>query len=565
MRLTGSGQAFGGGTAINHEDTDNRIELSQALWDLRCGIARRGGASANQVSFGRMLTDPGYRARVIGRVRQSESEELRRLGDAAAQLNTGRLAESPVSWDAAGRTELDIDELADDGQRQARQIARNVPIAGAAMVVMLFAIAGGVMSYLFSDSLAAMIAGRKHVGGEITESTTWRSGRTYVLDDMVYVTDGATLTIERGARVLGESGSALVITRSANIQAHGTRTEPIVFTSSRPPGERARGDWGGLVLLGDSPVNDADPHVEGIPGGDPRGDFGGADAAGSCGVLKYSRIEFAGHEIAANIELNGLTLGGCGNATVVRHVQVHMGLDDGIEIFGGSVNLDHIVLTREKDDSLDWDRGWRGNAQFVVIQQEADAGDNGFEADNNVADHDAQPRSEPTIANVTMVGSRSKGASQRAMTLRRGTAGDLRNIIVTGFPAELVDLRDRGTAAMVAAGRLRFSGVIADRIGPGGDRYEEPENGERDDDGGFDEAGFLRSSAVRLGTDPGLPEAAFDLRAPRFVPAAGSPAAHGAAELPQGEFWDEGARYIGALEPGATSSWLDGWTAFPAD
>lgn len=510
-----------------------------------------------------MLTDPGYRARVIDSVRRSGSEELRGLAEEAARYNVGKVAESPVSWDAAGRTELDIEELITDTGPQARRGPSRMSVVGTATAVLLFAIAGGVLSYLFSEPLAALIAGRERVSGEITEATTWPGDRTYVLEDKVFVTAGATLTIERGARILGEPGSALVIARSGNLQAQGSRDAPIVFTSASPEGERARGDWGGVVLLGSAPVNVDDPHIEGIPTDDPRGDFGGGDPAGSCGVMKYARIEFAGHEIAANVELNGLTLGGCGSATVVRNVQVHKGLDDGVEVFGGTVNLSRIVITRAADDGLDWDLGWTGNAQFVVIQQEGKEGDNAIEADNNRDNHYAQPRSSPTIGNMTLIGSRRAGAGQHAMTLRRGTAADLRNLVIAGFPAGVVDIRDRSTAGLVPAGRLRIAGAIAHEIGPDGETWARREVGNADDDGGFDEAAWLADTDIGLGTDPLLPRAAYDLRAPRFAPGAGSPAASGAAALPPAEFWDTGARFLGAVEPGAAGSWLDGWTAFP--
>ncbi len=545
------------------DDTQDRMALSQALWDLRCAIARHGDADANRVSFGRMLTDPAYRARVIGGARQSANTEVRGLADEAARHNTGRLAETPVSWESAGRTELDIDALNLDGARRPRH-GKHVSMMGAASALLLSALAGLLLSYVGNAPLAQLLAGREHVGGEIVADTTWRGERTYVLEDKVFVTDGATLTIEPGARVVGEPGTALVVTRDAELRAEGDRDNPIVFTSARPEGQRARGDWGGVVLLGDAPVNTDEPHIEGIAADDPRGGFGGRDASGSCGVLAYARIEFAGHELARNVELNGLTLGGCGAATVVRHVQVHMGLDDGIELFGGRANLERVAITRPGDDGLDWDLGWQGNAQHVLVQMGPDAGDNAIEADNNRADHGARPRSSPTLANVTLLGSRERGTGQRGLTLRRGTAADLRNLVVAGFPLELIDIRDRATADLVAAGRLRLSGLIGHEIGPDGERWAESEEGEADDDGGFDEGRFLRRSSHRLGSDPGLARAAFDLDDPNFHPAAGSPVAQAAADVPQGEFWREGARYLGAFRPGAVSSWLNGWAAFPA-
>jgi hypothetical protein len=116
---------------------------------------------------------------------------------------------------------------------------------------------------------------------------------------------------------------------------------------------------------------------------------------------------------------------------------------------------------------------------------------------------------------------------------------------------------------MVSADRLRISGAIIHDIGPDGETWAKPEPGDADDDGGFDEAAWLADSDLRLGSDPLLPREAHDLRAPRFTPVAGSPASEGAVALPQAEFWDPSARFLGAVKPGAARSWLDGWTAFP--
>ncbi len=150
------------------------------------------------------------------------------------------------------------------------------------------------------------------------------------------------------------------------------------------------------------------------------------------------------------------------------------------------------------------------------------------------------------------------------MTLRRGTGGDFRNLIVTGFPTERLDIREWALTAMAAAGRLPFAGLIAHRIGPGGNRYAEAESDAVADDGaGFDEASFLRGQQARLGADPGLADAAFNVLEPRFVPTADGPAARAAAAIPEGEYWDEGADFPGAFDPDSGRSWREGRTAFP--
>ena len=403
--------------------------------------------------------------------------------------------------------------------------------------------------------------------GEIASDTTWESGNTYTLADLTYVTNGATLTIEPGVTVVGDSGSALIITRGASIDAEGTASEPIVFTSSKTAGERRRGDWGGVVLLGSAPINVPSGQIEGIEASDSRGAYGGSQAASSCGTLRYARIEYAGFTLGPDNELNGLTVGACGSGTTLEYIQVHMGDDDGIEFFGGSANLRYAVISLAEDDGLDWDEGWNGNVQFLVVQQEGAVGDNGFECDNLEDDNDATPRSAPTIYNATLVGSNDPDADQRGMNLRRGTASTLRNVIVMGFTKEAIDIRDAATVANAENGDLSINNFLFYQIGEDGESYfsDEPVDGsDDDDDGGFVESDFFTDELFEnhFGVDPELADP-YNLTAPDFVPAAGSPVGMGFATSPGGFF--ETADYIGAFEPGASSTWMDGWTAFPAD
>lgn len=401
----------------------------------------------------------------------------------------------------------------------------------------------------------------------IRTPTTWTPDKIYRLDGVIFVEQGASLTIKPGARIIGGFGSALVVTREAMLYARGTALEPIVFGSAKPIGERRPGDWGGLVLLGSAPVNEREAQIEGIDAKDARGRFGGDDPTDSCGVLEYVRVEFAGHEALANNELNGITLGGCGNGTIVRNVQVHRALDDGIEVFGGTVDLNKILITGAQDDSLDWDMGWTGRVQFLLVQQHADGGDNGIEADNDSKRHDLQPRSAPTLYNVTLLGSRSLERAQRAMTLRRGTGGVFRNVVIDGFSQESVDIRNAATAALARRGELSFDYTAMYRIGRDGATYFEPETGKADDDARFDEARHFQQPDrhTSFGIDPMLTDAAFDPVKPNFVPDAGSPLAAASAPIPQDEFFDQAASYLGAVRPGAILPWFQGWTAFPKD
>jgi hypothetical protein len=316
------------------------------------------------------------------------------------------------------------------------------------------------------------------------------------------------------------------------------------------------------VMLGNAPVNTADAQIEGLDAGDTRGMFGGVDASDNCGVLEYARIEFAGYEVYANNELNGLTLGGCGSKTIVRNVQVHRALDDGIEIFGGNVDLRHILITGAADDSLDWDMGWTGRVQFLQVQQYPSVGDNAFEADNDEINHEAGPVSQPTFYNVTLQSMKSSERHQRAMTLRRGTGGHFYNMVIDGFSGEAIDIKDRSTVARIEQGLLSFGGLFIADIGQGGRSYFAAEAGDQDDDGGFDEAAYFAKTA-ELGNSPQFVQRLRSETDHDFSLAASSPARNHAQAIPQGEFWDEAANYRGAFRPGVNVMWTDGWTDYP--
>ena len=409
-------------------------------------------------------------------------------------------------------------------------------------------------------------AGIELVATSIVEPTTWRAGRSYRLDGLVFVESGARLVIEPGVTVVGGPGAALIVTRNATLQARGTPTEPIVFTSAKPEGERAAGDWGGVVLLGNAPINRGQASVEGVSHGDRRAAFGGDDPTSNCGVLEYVRIEFAGYPIGAGNELNGLTLGGCGGGTLVRYVQVHRSHDDGIEIFGGTVDLKYVFVSHAGDDSFDWDMGWTGRSQFVIIQQHPDMGDTGFEGDNWPQRPSARPISKPRIYNVTMVGSRSPNRAQRAIVVRHGSGGEFRNFVITGFSLESIDLRGELTAQRIASEMLSFGSIVMSKIGPDGASYFRHESGINDDDGGFDERRYFSEIApdILLEVPDPLGPDAFDLTEPDFKPVAAYIGAGSQWSPPvNDEFWDEDASYYGAVRYGAGASWLHGWTACP--
>lgn len=402
---------------------------------------------------------------------------------------------------------------------------------------------------------------RVDVTAEITGNTTWTADHIYVLKTHIFVRSG-TLTIQAGTQVLGDNGSSIVVTSGAKIDVQGTAAAPVVMTSSQPVGSRLPGDWGGLVLLGLAPINvtGGTSQIEGFPAGTSGTQYGGTAANHDCGKVNYLRVEFAGFELAPNNELNALTVGACGSATVIDHVQTHLGSDDGVEVFGGTANLKHVIISQPQDDGLDWDFGWVGKAQFVIVQQSAFS-NIGFECDNNVNANDATPRSQPTIYNATLVGSdRAPGGAnqkQMGMHLRRGTAAKIYNSIVTSFADYPVDVDGASTVAQTPANLSIKNSIFFDNGNQA--TWVDP----TDNDGGFDEGAYFKTDATNLQSDPRI-TSALNLASPNFRPGAGSPAltATNAATAPSDGFFDAAA-YLGAV--GGAEDWTLGWTAFPAN
>lgn len=411
------------------------------------------------------------------------------------------------------------------------------------------------------------------ITGDITADTTWTTGNTYTLTTNIFV-HNATLTIEPGVTIVGDAGSSLVITNTAKIMAEGTASQPIIMTSSKAAGSRMAGDWGGLILLGKAPINvtGGTDNIEGFPAGTPGTEFGGSDPTHNCGTVKYVRIEFAGFELSTDNELNGLTVGACGSDTVIDYLQVHKGADDAVEFFGGTASITHAVLTQCDDDGLDWDFGWSGKAQFIVIQQSATTGNHGFEADNNVNSNDATPRSSPEIWNATLIGSDadpgSASKTQGGMMLRRGTAGMINNTIVEYFADWAVDVADYSTVLQATASTPTLAiqnsyfyqnANDANNGWPTG--FDEDQGVQDDCDSNnancFDEAAhFMMAAYNNTFADPGLGDPK-NLTAPNFAPT--SPLTGGGT--PSAGF-DTSATFIGAI---GSEDWTSGWTAYPAN
>jgi hypothetical protein len=272
---------------------------------------------------------------------------------------------------------------------------------------------------------------------------TLTSDKKYLLKGQVFVRTGKTLTIQPGTVVMGDKATkgTLIIDRGGKLMADGTASQPIVMTSAAKAGERDKGDWGGLVLLGYANQNQPDPAVEGIT---PAAYFGGSNDADNSGIMRYLRVEFAGIELTPNNETNSITMGAVGNGTVLEHTMVSYGGDDGFEWFGGSVNGKYLISFGSWDDDFDVDYGYSGKNQFGLAIRYASfadqSGSNIFECDNGPNDDATTLLTTGTFSNFTGIGpkltnSQSINANyQHCMDLRRRTAVTIANSVFIGMP-----------------------------------------------------------------------------------------------------------------------------------
>lgn len=388
------------------------------------------------------------------------------------------------------------------------------------------------------------------LSGTITSNVTLTKNIEWILQQNVFVggnnTQNATLTINPGTRIVGVGGSGdqaafLWIRRGSKIMAEGTPDNPIVMTGAS---EAAAGEWGGLLISGNAPVNGCNEGVAvcEVPFEAYVSEvYGGNNPTDNSGVIKYTQIRFAGSPVRQDEELNGLTLNGVGSGTLIDYVQVHEGLDDGIEVFGGTVQMKHLVLTNIQDDSLDWTNGWRGRAQFVLIKQAATIGDRGIEADNNEANNDSAPRAQPILSNLTIIGRVGDSATQGVL-LRRGTGANIWNSVITGSPTCLTIDGAATFANAGAPGSLTGSLTIQNSFVNCAANFVDG------DDATFTTSDWFLSQSENVAGDPLLSG---------YLPAAGSPLTLGGAAVSDAFFVP--VDYSGAFKD-ANGDWTKEWT-----
>ena len=296
--------------------------------------------------------------------------------------------------------------------------------------------------------------------GRISANRTLTANNVYKLRGLVYVTNGAVLTIEPGTKIVGEAGrnGGLIVTRSCKIIADGTAEKPIVFTSEAATPQR--GDWAGVVILGNAPTNASFNGQQGI--GEIEGGINNSDGLGlygtpitqqqnpadNSGILRYVRIEYAGYAFLPDKEINGLTFGGVGSQTIVDYVQVSFANDDSFEWFGGTVNCKHLISLRTLDDDFDTDNGFSGKVQFAIALRDSAVADisnsEAFESDNDANGSNLTPQTAAVFSNITVLGPKATASNVgnskflAGAQIRRNSSISIYNSIIAGWPKGLI-------------------------------------------------------------------------------------------------------------------------------
>jgi len=423
--------------------------------------------------------------------------------------------------------------------------------------------------------------------GRITENRTLKAQYTYKLRGLVYVTNGAILTIEPGTKIVGEQGQkgGLIICRSAKIIADGTADKPIVFTSESP--NPVRGDWSGVVLLGNAPTNasyNGQAGVGEIEGGvnnsDGLGLYGlgaSSNPADNSGILRYVRIEYAGYAFLPDKEINGLTFGGVGSNTIIDHVQVSYANDDSFEWFGGTVNCKYLISYRTLDDDFDTDNGFSGKVQFGIALRDSSIADisnsESFESDNDANGSSLTPQTSAVFSNMTIVGPKVNLASGFNTTyfkwgaqIRRNSTISIFNSLIMGYPNGLYIDATKGvpTDNNIPSSLFVQNTIIAGCPTPvlyGASSTTPTGATSATIDAWFNTASY-GNSILTNNTDVGL-TAPFNYISPDFNPSsAASPAATGSSfsnTKLSGSFFTS-VPYKGACAVG--DSWWKAWTKF---
>jgi hypothetical protein len=436
--------------------------------------------------------------------------------------------------------------------------------------------------------------------GRINADTVLRKNNTYILKGLVYVVGNHTMTIEAGTIIKGSfSGTdvaALIITRGAKINAVGTASEPIIFTSASPNPQS--GDWGGIIICGKAGINtsfNGTPGLFQVEGGIDNANGDGLAGAGDAvvptaihndnsGTLSYVRIEYAGYAFQPDKEVNSLTLAAVGSGTTIDHIQVSYAKDDAYEWFGGAVNGKYLIAYKTQDDDFDTDNGFAGKIQFGLIIRDSVIADisnsAAFESDNNASGTAATPKTGAIFSNITAIGPRATTSNvgnalfRGGAHIRRNSAISIFNSIFLGWPrgVEIDATTGSSTALNIEDSSLRLRNItIAGCATP--TRFSGVAGTSITNDAAFTTwftNSFYNNDILVNTVDAKLIQP-FNYAAPDPTPFAGS---NGNQKILAGgsfadgkfssdTFFDKTATFRGGVAPaGELATWWKGWTKF---
>lgn len=335
-----------------------------------------------------------------------------------------------------------------------------------------------------ADALANPTVVRVGTGGVtyISSNTTWTNDKIWLMDGKIVVEDGATLTVEAGTIVkaaagTGANATVLIVAKGAKIEAVGTADKPIIFTDANDQIVYANGStspnrsvtdkglWGSVIILGNGVVGAAngEANIEGVVSGYEFTKYGGSNNAESSGTMKYVSIRHTGTAVSPGNELQGLTMGGVGSGTIIENIELIGSEDDGIEIFGGAVNVTNIVIANFDDDGIDLDQAYDGTISNAVVIM-APGSDTVFEIDGTEEPNDAI-LGEYTVKNVTAYGRSDAAKFDTFGNWKSDATGFNENVLFVDFPAGTTlggidaDTYD-GAGTTTVEGKLNFKDFI---------------------------------------------------------------------------------------------------------